>query len=155
MPPQLLATDSKDDLIVGGLSSQGVEVPGDFLHQLLELCVSDCLRFVVLPTLLFEQRCNVRVRVAETRVLLDVIVVAFQSGATAEDIVQQFPSVSLPDVYLIIAHYLSHSHCGRRRLPLSKRQAEVGALQSEIEARFDPVEIRARLLARQNKGAHR
>ena len=93
------------------------------------------------------------IRVAETRVLLDVIVVAFQSGATAEEIVQKFPSVSLPDVYLIIAHYLTHT--ADVDAYLSKRQAEAGALQSEIEARFDPVGIRARLLARQNKGAHR
>jgi len=41
-------------------------------------------------------------------VLLDVIIVAFQRGATPEDIAQQFPSVALPDVYLIIAHYLTH-----------------------------------------------
>jgi uncharacterized protein (DUF433 family) len=49
------------------------------------------------------------IRVRDTRVLLDVIIVAFQAGATPEDIAQQFPSVALPDVYLIIAHYLTHA----------------------------------------------
>jgi uncharacterized protein (DUF433 family) len=29
--------------------------------------------------------------------------VAFHAGATPEDIAQQFPSVALPDVYLVIA----------------------------------------------------
>jgi uncharacterized protein (DUF433 family) len=43
------------------------------------------------------------IRVSGTRVLLDVIIVAFQAGATPEDIAQQFPSVALPDVYLVIA----------------------------------------------------
>lgn len=47
------------------------------------------------------------IRVRGTRVLLDVIIVAFRAGATPEDIGQQLPSVALPDVYLIIAHYLT------------------------------------------------
>lgn len=42
------------------------------------------------------------IRVRGTRVLLDVIIVAFQDGATPEAIVQKFPSVALPDVYVII-----------------------------------------------------
>ena len=43
------------------------------------------------------------IRVSGTRVLLDVIIVAFQAGATPEAIVQQFPSVALADVYLVIS----------------------------------------------------
>jgi len=46
--------------------------------------------------------------VSGTRVLLDTSIIAFQEGATAEEIAQQFPSVTLADVYLIIAHYLKH-----------------------------------------------
>ena len=46
------------------------------------------------------------VRVQGTRVTLDSIVTAFRAGATAEDIAQKFPSVSLADGHLIIAHYL-------------------------------------------------
>jgi uncharacterized protein (DUF433 family) len=87
-----------------------------------------------------------------TRVLLDMIVVAFQSGATAEEIAQQFPSVALPDVYLIIAHYLTHA--AEIDDYLAKRRVEANVLQREIESRFDPVGIRARLVARQNKRVH-
>jgi uncharacterized protein (DUF433 family) len=87
------------------------------------------------------------IRVRGTRVLLDVIMVAFQAGATPEDIAQQFPSVALSDVYLIIAHYLTHS--AEIDAYLSKRQAEAAKLQCMIETRFNPVGIRARLLARQ------
>jgi uncharacterized protein (DUF433 family) len=66
------------------------------------------------------------IRVSGTRVLLDVIIVAFQASATPETIVQQFPSVAL----------------------LSQRQIEAARLQYAIETRFNPVGIRARLLAR-------
>jgi len=87
------------------------------------------------------------IRVRGTRVLLDVIIVAFQAGATPEDIVRKFPSVALPDVYLIIAHYLTHA--AEIDAYLSQRQIEAARLQCAIETRFNPVGIRARLLARQ------
>jgi len=87
------------------------------------------------------------IRVSGTRVLLDVIIVAFQDGATPEDIAQKFPSVALPDVYLIIAHYLTHT--AEIDAYLSQRQIKAAELQHEIEKKFDPVGIRARLLARQ------
>jgi hypothetical protein len=78
---------------------------------------------------------------------LDRIVIAFNSGATAEEISQQFPSVALPDVYLIIAYYLTHT--AEINAYLSQRQTEAAEMQCAIEARFNPVGIRARLLARQ------
>lgn len=86
------------------------------------------------------------IRVQGSRLLLDTIVIAFQSGATAEEIVHQFPSVALSDVYLIIAHYLTHT----KEIDgyLAKREAEAAVLQ--IESRSDPAGIRARLLARRD-----
>ena len=42
------------------------------------------------------------IRVRGTRVTLDTIVTAFHAGATAEEIAQKFPTVSLADVYQII-----------------------------------------------------
>lgn len=90
------------------------------------------------------------IRVSGTRVLLDMIVNAFQSGATAEEIVQQFPSVALPDIYLIIAHYLTHT--AEIDAYLAQREAEAATLQREMETRFDAVGLRARLLARGNAG---
>src|SRR5438105_4060530 len=76
------------------------------------------------------------IRVRGTRVLLDVIIVAFQDGATPEAIVQKFPSVALPDVYLIIAHYLTHA--AEIDAYRAKRQAEAAELQRAIETRFNP-----------------
>jgi uncharacterized protein (DUF433 family) len=87
------------------------------------------------------------IRVSGTRVLLDVIIIAFQAGATPEDIAQKFPSVALPDVYVIIAHYLTHT--AEIDAYLSQPQTEAARLQYAIETRFNPLGIRARLLARQ------
>ena len=42
-------------------------------------------------------------RVAGTRVTLDMLMAAFDAGATAEEIAQQYPSVGLADVYSVIA----------------------------------------------------
>ena len=47
-------------------------------------------------------------RVGGTRVTLDLVVRAFNRGATAEEIVQKFPSLELSDVYRVIGYYLKH-----------------------------------------------
>ena len=58
--------------------------------------------------------------VAGTRVSLDSLVYGFRSGESPETIQQQFPSLSLEQVYGAIAFYLGH-------------QAEVDANISEGE----------------------
>ena len=87
------------------------------------------------------------IRVSNTRVTLDTVVTAFKDGATAEEIAQQYPTVPLADVYYVIGYYL------RRREEveeyLGKRRQEADDLQRQMEARFNPVGIRERLLARQ------
>ena len=49
-----------------------------------------------------------------TRVTLEAIVAAFSDGATAEEIAQDFPAVSLSDVYAVISYYLRHRSESRR-----------------------------------------
>ncbi len=86
------------------------------------------------------------VRVGGTRVTLDTVVAAFEEGATAEEIVQQYPSLQLADVYAVIGYYL------RRRSGveayLRQRQQQAGGVRTQNEAKFDPHGIRDRLLAR-------
>lgn len=86
------------------------------------------------------------IRVDGTRVTLDTVATAFRSGATAEEIVQQFPTLSLADVYQVIAYYLQHA--AEVDAYLETRQKEAASLRQEIETRFDPRGLRARLLAR-------
>jgi uncharacterized protein (DUF433 family) len=86
------------------------------------------------------------VRVAGTRVTLDTVVAAFNDGATAEEIVYQYPSLHLADVYAVIGYYL-------RQRPdveayLRQRQQQAKDIRKQNEARFDPRGLRDRLLAR-------
>lgn len=89
-------------------------------------------------------------RVSKTRVTLDTIVIAFKDGATAEEIAQQYPTVPLADVYYVIGYYLRKRNEVESYLKERKREAD--ELQGQMEARFNPVGIRERLLARQKSG---
>jgi uncharacterized protein (DUF433 family)/predicted HTH domain antitoxin len=85
-------------------------------------------------------------RVGGTRVTLDTVVAAFQRGATAEEIVYQYPSLELADVYAVLAYYLQHR--SQVETYLCQRQGERDAVRSENEAQFDPRGIRDRLMSR-------
>ena len=52
------------------------------------------------------------IRVENARVALDTVVFAFQEGATAEEIAERFPAVSLGAVYAAIAFYLQNQDRG-------------------------------------------
>lgn len=90
------------------------------------------------------------VRVGGTRVTLDTVLAAFQEGATAEEIVHQYPSLDLADVYGAIGYYL------RRRPQVDAYLAERKRVGEEVrrlnESRCDPAGIRDRLLARRAPG---
>lgn len=86
------------------------------------------------------------IRVAHTRVPLETLIDAFQNGATAEEIAQQYPSLSLADVYSIIGYYLHHR--SEIEAYLARRRQIAERVRLENERRFDPEGIRARLLAR-------
>ena len=89
------------------------------------------------------------IRVGETRVTLDTVVGAFHDGATAEEIAQQYPTLKLADVYLVLGHYLDHR--AEVDAYLQQRQVEAGQIRVETEARFDPQGVRVRLLARRGE----
>lgn len=86
------------------------------------------------------------IRVGGTRVTLDSVVGSFRSGATAEEIAQQFPTLALADIYQVIAYYLQHT--GEVEAYLAAREQDAKKLRHEIETRFDPRGLRSRLLAR-------
>ncbi len=85
-------------------------------------------------------------RIGGTRVTLDTVVAAFEQGATAEEIVCQYPSLDLVDVYLVIGYYLSRR--ADVEAYLRWRQRRTDETRQQNEARFDPHGIRDRLLAR-------
>jgi hypothetical protein len=77
---------------------------------------------------------------------LDTVIGAFADGATAEEIVQQYPTLSLADVYQVIAYYLRQPSDVDAYLRQRKHDGE--GVKKRNEDRFDPQGLRARLLAR-------
>ncbi len=90
------------------------------------------------------------VRVGSSRVTLDTVVAAFREGMTPEGIVEQYPSLRLAEVYSVIGYVLRHPEQVETYLRERERLAE--AVRRENEARFDPVGIRDRLVARRRQG---
>jgi uncharacterized protein (DUF433 family) len=88
-------------------------------------------------------------RVGATRVTLDTVVGAFKDGATPEEIVQQFDTLDLGDVYAVLSYYLHHR--AEVENYLSRQEDVARQLQTELEGRAEVVGIRDRLLARQQK----
>jgi uncharacterized protein (DUF433 family) len=87
------------------------------------------------------------VRIGATRVLLDLVVHAFDEGATPEAIIQRYPSLSLADVYAAIAYLLRHRAEVDAYLQERERRAE--EVRRKIEADQEGTEaICERLLAR-------
>lgn len=86
------------------------------------------------------------VRVGGTRVTLDTLVAAFDAGATAEEILQQYPSVALADVYSVIAYYLRHQ--AEIQAYITQRQQQAGQVREQNEQRFNPSGVRDRLIDR-------
>jgi uncharacterized protein (DUF433 family) len=89
------------------------------------------------------------IRVGGTRVTLDTLAAAFDAGATAEEIVQQYPSLALADVYSVIAYYLRHR--SDVQMYLAERHQHATRVREENERRHDPSGVRERLSARRRQ----
>lgn len=89
------------------------------------------------------------VRVAKTRVTLDTVVTAYLEGCSPEEIAEQYPSLQLPDIYLVIGYYLRHQD--EVHAYLTERQHQASLIRQEVEQRFSPIGVRDRLIARQNQ----
>ncbi|MGB3402368.1 MAG: DUF433 domain-containing protein [Microcoleaceae cyanobacterium] len=96
-----------------------------------------------------ETDANGVVRVAKTRVTLDTVVTAFLEGCTPEEIKQQYPSLQLSDIYLVVGYYLRHRE--EVHTYLTERQHQADIIRQETEQRFSPIGIRDRLVARRNQ----
>ena len=87
------------------------------------------------------------IRVAGTRVTLDTVVAAFDAGASAEEIVQDYSSLQLSDVYAVLTYCLRHRN--EVEMYLAQRRKRAARVRQENERRFPSSDLRARLLARQ------
>src|ERR687885_533606 len=78
--------------------------------------------------------------VTGTRVPLETVIRAFHQGATIEEIAQDFPTVTLAQVYAVLAFYLAHRH---EVDAVAERTAISDAARAAHEARFNRVGLRA------------
>jgi len=102
---------------------------------------------IIMPLVVTEQG---TIRIKGSRVSLDSIIHHFKLGATAEQIVQSFPSLSLGDVYSSIAYYLTHRQ--EIEMYLEQQKAAADNLQDQLESNPDYqaeiAELRSRILGR-------
>jgi uncharacterized protein (DUF433 family) len=87
-----------------------------------------------------------RLLIGKTRVPLDTVVFAFDDGATPEEIVHQYPSLQLADVYAVIGYVLQNRTAVDEYMQEQAEKRE--QLRKENQKRFDHQNIRERLLAR-------
>jgi uncharacterized protein (DUF433 family) len=90
-------------------------------------------------------------RVGDTRVSLESVVVAFDNGATAEEIVDSFPNLDLATVYATLAFVLSNR--GTIDEYLSRRREQVEQMRAAAAQRFPSQGLRQRLLSRRRSSS--
>ena len=102
---------------------------------------------ISMPLVVTEQG---TIRIKGSRVSLDSIFYHFKLGATAEQIVQSFPSLSLGEVYSTIANYLTHRQDVEEYL--QQQETDADALQAQLESNPDyqaeVAKLRTRILVR-------
>jgi uncharacterized protein (DUF433 family) len=86
------------------------------------------------------------IRIGSSRVTLDSVVHEFIQGATAEQIQDDFPSLSLREIYGSISYYLEHED--RVSEYLGRREEEAQKVRTEIEERPRAEALRRRVRER-------
>jgi uncharacterized protein (DUF433 family) len=97
-------------------------------------------------TVPLSQDADGTVRVSGSRVTLETLVSAFRKGNTAEQIHDSFPSLSLSQVYGVIAWYIDHQNDAEEYL--MERQADADETRQEIESRAGYSEFRENIRQR-------
>jgi uncharacterized protein (DUF433 family) len=91
-------------------------------------------------------------RIGHSRVMLDSIVAGFEQGHSAETLQQQYPTLSLEEVYGAITYYLAHTDEVHTYL---KRQDELWeAWRAKSPTRSSPVVERLRALRASEAPTH-
>lgn len=88
------------------------------------------------------------IRIGNSRVLLELVIRAFQDGASPESIVQRYSTLLLSDVYTTIGYYLRHqqeieSYLNQREQLAESVRQRLSSIQPDLSL------IRSRLLAQQ------
>jgi uncharacterized protein (DUF433 family) len=103
------------------------------------------------PPLPLTEREDGVIRIGGTRVTLDTLVYAFREGCSPEAIAEQYPAVSLSDIYAAISFFLSRQEEVDAYLAENERKST--SVRTENERLLSPGGVQARLLSRQNADA--
>jgi uncharacterized protein (DUF433 family) len=90
-----------------------------------------------------------KIRVGNSRVLLELVIHAYYAGETPESIVDSYPTLKLGDVYAVLSYYFEHPD--EIDAYVQAQDVRADALMREVEANLSPQAraLRARLRARQ------
>lgn len=89
------------------------------------------------------------IRVSGSRVSLEAIIQQFKLGATAEQIQEDFPSLTLREIYGAIYYYLNHAEAVEEYLQQQKAAAE--ETHRFIDEHLNTDTLRARIRARRQQ----
>ncbi len=89
------------------------------------------------------------IRVGDTRVTLDSVISSFKTGATAEEIACQYPTLQLADIYSAISCYLRNQK--ETESYLARRRNIRDHVRSQNQLRFESDNIKTRLMARRTE----
>ena len=103
------------------------------------------------PPLPLTEREDGVIRIGCTRVTLDTLVYAFREGCSPEAIAEQYPAVSLSDIYAAISFFLSRQEEVDAYLAENERKST--SVRTENERLLSPGGVQARLLSLQNADA--
>jgi uncharacterized protein (DUF433 family) len=92
------------------------------------------------------------IRVTGSRVTLDLIIMEFNEGFTPEQIIQDFRTLRLDDVYAIITYYLRHKNELDEYLQVRDQEEEAIFQEHEAESR-ELIERSRALMKDRAKGA--
>ena len=87
--------------------------------------------------------------VGNSRVPLETVIYAFDAGDTPEEIVMQYPALTLASVYQVIGYYLEHQEEVETYIQGARAHSE--RVRRENEVRFDVAVLRERLLGRKKR----
>lgn len=87
-----------------------------------------------------------RLVVIGTRVPLDTLFAVFERGDSPEAVHESYPAVALGDIYAVFTYCVRHRDDVNAYLV--DRAQQRGEQRAEVEARFPPEGLRAKLLAR-------
>ena len=91
---------------------------------------------------------NGTIHVAGSRVTLDCVIGMFEAGASAEEIADEYDSLTLDQVYGIIFYYLRHED--EVKIHLAEQESESESAREKLNVRF-PNNLREKLFRAKGK----